>query len=345
MIIKNLNDFELSRVILHNVNKKDNIKILSDLPIDIDDSLDKLIKIHIFNSINDEKRRLAKFNASHSNIKLACMQCLNNTVDDFIDGSKVIADALYDKMQARIKPASLLIAKYIYLNKQYIGFLKLDYTQNLALKEEEINGKIRLSIQQVGNGIPNSRHKLQKAFFFKERESGEDFDIIVVDNEADYKDTSIADFFLHNFLNATLFRNNKDNTVNFLKITQKFAAEVYNDADKMYDFTEHMHSLLKTQKNINIHQISEALFSEDSELKSKFVNYFNESGYDTDFTVDKDYVNKRLAKKKYVSSSGITLKIPTALADNNEKFEYKKNEDDTYDIIIKGEKYIIKYEK
>lgn len=306
MIVDSMDNIALNYVIFHNINKKEEELELSDLTSVIDDDLNKLVKTHIFNSIRNEKRRYANFNAPHGDIKEACIKCLNNE-NDFIEGSKLIAELLYERARKDLKAASILVSNYSYNGTNYLAFLKLDYIQNLMANKEKVDDKIRITVSKVGTGIPGITHKLQKAFFFQinniqedEDDNNNDFDIIVIDNEADYNDNDIADFFIKSFLKANLIRNNKDNTIKFMKIAQKFSKKYYknnDDVDKLNDFNDRIYTILNDQNIIDINSLANDLFVNNEQLKLEFINTFNNANCEMYFEIDKNYVNENLKKK------------------------------------------------
>lgn len=319
---------------------------LSDFLLDNNDISNEIITEHIENSINDEKRRYAKFRGNSNTIENYCVTLSSDkdNVTNFIDISKEIAERLYTIMSdKRISPAYLLVCEFEYKDLNYIGILKLDFSPNYKSTKEVLeNGLIKLGIKHDNNGIPNGKQKLQKSVFYnpelglKEDNSSEvEFNLILLDRQ-DKGDDS-ASFFKNDFLDCTLAITEKENTSGFYEHTKNLIKSTYkNDVNKQIEYIDYIEKKLRIEDNISISEIANHIFENDNELINNYIETINKYKVDLEFKVY-DNLNVIIppGKRTLNTDLGISINFPSDMNIVDNEYVHKAS-DGKYNIIIKN---------
>jgi hypothetical protein len=341
MDMRNLNNLIIKKAILHILNNKDENIVLNDFELDLIPQIENIFKKHIQNSINDEGTRIAKFKNETNAVRQHCQNILDDSDSNFVSSSQEIARHLFDAMQEHqnISPANFVVCLYSTDIGNFIALLKMDFSEIIETEVKIIEGKTKISVLVKGSGLPNEKQKLQKCVFFKPYIPENEYDLILLDKQAikAKKDDLIANFFTNNFLHCELAKTNRDITRGFKTQTEKFIENKFaNDIEKIEELKNLLVSTLKAADSIDINSFAESSFGYDNNLKQEYMTLISEKLGDFNFEVDKDWVKTNLRKKKYKTNTGIEINVDVDTAQNPDKFAIKRNDDNTFDIIIKN---------
>ncbi len=353
MYIKNEEDIIINNAIMHILNNKENIKILSDMVMHLSDKTIRLLRRHILNSLNSDNVRLAKFEGDVNVVQSHCQKLIDNE-ECFITSSIEIANYLYDAMSGKnIKPAYLVVCKMTHQNNHNIALLKLDFNENLTSKIIEIDGKKRVDIVAHGTGIPNSKQKLQKCVFYKKYEADSEYDIILLDRQASkYKDEAeVADYFAKKFLHCRLAITDRENTRNFSTYAALFIDDNFkDDLEKNNELKEKVISILKADEKINLASFADTTFGDNEEMKERFIEFMRRKTIDMEFDIDQNWVLERIKRRKITTDVGIIIFLNETESEEkskNENFDitYPYKDKSRANILIKNVRYTDKYIK
>jgi len=342
--LKNVDDIRILKAVVHILNNKENDVVLNDFEIELDEAIIKLLSTHILKSINEDLRRLAKFDLERNIVKETCQEIIEDETR-FIGNSKTIAQYLYAAMKSNsnVSSANFVVCLCENEGNRFISLLKMDFNENFQTNVEYINEKVKISIVSIGMGIPSEKQKLQKCAFVKSYDESDEYDIILLDRQAikSKKDNLVSDFFAISFLHCRLARTDADNTREFKNITQKFIYEnLSENPQKTSELQQLLISTLQTGENINIISFAEQAFGFDEKLLEDFKAIVSEKIGDHNFNVDKPTADRLTRKKTYTTDTGFKITTSVETSEQNDKFEIKEHEDDPciVDIVIKNVK-------
>ncbi|MGJ0847537.1 nucleoid-associated protein [Tissierella praeacuta] len=343
-MLRNIKETRILKAIVHILDNEEDIKIFNDFELEMGEKINTLLTTHIIKSINEDLRRLAKFESEKNIVKEACQEII---ADDhkFINNSKIIASYLYDSMKSRpnISPANFVICLCITEGTKFISLLKMDFNENFQTKVEDIEGKIKISIISTGMGIPSKNQKIQKCAFIKSYDETSEYDIILLDKQAikSKKDNLVSDFFAISFLHCKLARTDSDNTRDFKTITQKFIYSNFSDnPQKTSELQQLLVSTLQTGESVNVVSFAEQAFGNDARLLEDYKNIISSKIGDHTFDIDEETVNKTTRNRTYTTDTGFKITSKVEATEEDDKFEIKQHEEDpnVVDIIIKNVK-------
>jgi hypothetical protein len=341
MDMRNLNNLNINKVILHILNSKEDKVFLNDFELDLLPQLNDLFRKHIKNSINDESTRIAKFQNEINVVREHSQRILDNPEKNFIPSSKEIAKYLYESMKSNpnISSANFVVCLYSTDEGTFIALLKMDFSEIIETEVQTVGDKTKINVLVKGAGIPNDKQRLQKCVFYKNYNAADDYDIILLDKQAlkSNKHDLIAEFFVSNFLHCELAKTSRDATRNFKAQTERFIARNFSDdVEKQDELRNLLVSTLKTSDNVNVISFAETAFGNNDALKDKYKELISEKIGDFTFEIDKNWVRDNIKRKKYKTNTGVEINIDVETSSNPDKFRIIKNDDETYDITIKN---------
>ncbi len=208
-----ISDIQLDQAIVHIVDPgQPNGYILSEraLPLAANPSLVEYFIGHVRNSLRDPTASAARFaTLSPGGAAQICAGLLAGQ-QDLVDGSRQLADRLYQIIakDKRIKGGSLAVCLYhsddYPTTPAFLALLKIDPGQAYRPRiEKDASGKLLVNFEIESNVMPSAREKLQKCAFIQPLDPRPEYDMILLDRQARPDEAlQVARFFKETFLEA-----------------------------------------------------------------------------------------------------------------------------------------------
>ncbi|AUM88274.1 nucleoid-associated protein [Clostridium botulinum] len=333
----------IERAIIHTIKNDGKIEVKTyDNELDVSNNKNRnFIVNHIQRSLKSEGRKIAKFLDKKDNIISQEYNLLKKNQDNFIQVSKEITEKLGEAMLGTNGSSTyLLITIFTKDNIESLGILKLDFVENIELKEVvSVNGKMEMDLIFKDTGVPNPKQKLEKGAFISSTNlvnEDKDYDLVLLDKNK----PSGTDYFKIKFLNCELVNQPKDNLINLFKTVNLYIEKVYeNDPKITLEKNRLFRDYINSNHEIDVIQISN-LINDDELKKEEFIDLCVDNKMDFEFEKDKDYFNRKFNQARYETDTGIIVEGSTSAMDDKEKIDVTKHEDGSYDMVIKNLKKI-----
>lgn len=90
---------------------------------------------------------------------------------------------------------------------------------------------------------------------------------------------------------------------------------------------------LKEKNNIDIKEFADRFLQDDK--KESFIELMEEKEIES-FNIDKDWVNKKVKKRKIKTDNGFSIDGNITDFEDTMKYSIRKNENGTFDIVVKN---------
>lgn len=335
-----INDINIQEAVIHILDSNGGEPVLNEYSLELNEDIHKFIYRHIEKCFNDEELKYAKFNPERNIVKEVVQDYLNAIDSDLISLSKELAKQLFIIMKGNtnIPSCDLLITSLLTDKGPMIGILKMDYVKNFTHQIDFIDNKIGIDIIPQEAGLPASSQRIQKAAFIKPIREEDIYNLMVIDKQKKSKDEDEygANYFISNFLGCNIVTNERDMTKTFLKATENWTRNnLAEDADKAEKVRTTIKAKLKEEESINIEELSKELFKEEPAIKEDFSNFVKNQGLREEVEIDKQWVEKKLKRKRLKIDKDIDLYINEEAYDDNTRFEIQRNGDGSINMIIK----------
>ena len=120
----------------------------------------------------------------------------------------------------------------------------------------------------------------------------------------------------------------------YLKLLQKTNA-ISDDMKKAEDIRSMLNYTLKEKEEINVEEFVQNNII-DQDLKESFKEHMEDKGLTENFSVDKKWVEKKLKKRSIKTDTGFDIKGNLSDFEDAMKYSVRKNENGTFDIVIKN---------
>ncbi|MDO5039161.1 nucleoid-associated protein [Clostridium sp.] len=340
-----INDININEAVIHILDSNGGEPILNEYSLDLNEDIYKFIFKHIEKCFKDEELKYAKFNEGRSIVKEVTQDFLNGIDNDLISLSKELARQMFAIMNGNtnIPSCDLIIASVVTDKGPMIAILKMDYIKNFTHKVDFIDNKIGIGIVPQAAGLPGSSQKIQKAAFIKPIREDDKYNLMVLDKQKKSKneDEYGANYFINNFLGCSIITNERDMTKTFLKATETWTREKFQeDADRAERVRSTVKNKLKEEEIINIDNLSDELFNNESTMKNEFSSFVKSQGIEN-VEVDKTWVEKKLKRVRLKIDKEIDLYIDEEVYNDQDKFEIVRNGDGSINMVIKRVKNYI----
>lgn len=335
-----INDININEAIIHILDSNVDEPVLNEYSIDLDEDIYKFLYKHIEKCFKDDELKYAKFNPERNIVKEVVQDYLNGIDNDLINLSKELASQLFIIMKGNINiPVGDLIVVSLTTDQgPMIGILKMDYVKNFTHEVQFVNNKIGIGIVPQNAGLPGSGQKIQKAAFIKPIREEDTYNLMILDKQKSSKDDEYgANYFISNFLGASIVTNERDMTKTFVKAAENWTRKnVTEDAGKAEEIRTAIKTKLKEEDTINIDEFSKELFNKDNQAEEDFKNYIKEQGLNSEVLVDKTWVEKKLKRVRLNIDKEIDLYINEETYHDSSKFEVIRNGDGSINLVIKN---------
>ncbi|MDV4152391.1 nucleoid-associated protein [Clostridium sp. AL.422] len=340
-----INDINIQEAVIHIVDSNGEEPILNEYNLELSEDTYKFLHRHIEKCFKDEELKYAVFNPERNIVKEVVQDYLNGIDNNLIGLSQELARQLFIIIKANINIPScdLIIVSLITDQGPMIGILKMDYVKNFTHQVEFKENKIGIDIVPQSAGLPASSQRIQKAAFIKPIRENQRFDLMVIDKQKKSKEEEEygANYFISNFLGCSIISSERDMTKTFLKAAENWTrSNIVEDADKAERIRTTVKAKLKDEEKINIDELSNELFKEDTNKKEDFAKFVKSHGLEEEVAIDKQWVEKKLKRVRLKIDKDIDLYINEEAYHDDTRFEIHRNGDGSINMIIK---HVINY--
>lgn len=335
-----INDINVNEAIIHILDSSGAEPILNEYELQLNDDTYKFIFKHIEKCLKDEELKYAVFNSERNIVREIVQDYLNGIDKDLINLSKELARQLFTiiKGNAGIPSCDLIVSTIETNQGPMIAILKMDYVKNFTHEVNFVDNKIGIGIIPQSAGLPANSQRIQKAAFIKPFRENDIYNLMVLDKQKRGKeeDEYGTNYFINNFLGCTIITNKRDMTKTFLKATESWTRKnLSNDAARAEEVRRAVKSKLQEDDVVNIEEISEKLFKEDSTKREDFSSFIKNQGVESEVKVDKVWVEKKLKRVRLNIDKEIDVYINQEVYNDDKRFEIQRNGDGSINMIIK----------
>lgn len=335
-----ISEININEAVIHILDSNGEEPILNEYSLELDEDIYIFLYKHLEKCFKDEELKYGKFNPERNIVKEMTQDYLNGENNDLVNISKELARQLFLIMKGNVNIPSgdLLIVSLTTDQGPMIGILKMDYVKNFTHEVQFLDNKIGIGIVPQVAGLPGSGQKIQKAAFIKPIREEDGHNVMVLDKQKSNKEDEYgANYFINNFLGASIITNERDMTKTFVKAAENWTRKnVTEDAGKAEEIRTAIKAKLKEEDTINIDDFSEELFKEHPQIKEDFSSYIKQQGLNEEVAIDKTWVEKKMKRVRLNIDKQIDLYINEDTYNDSSKFEVQRNGDGTINLVVKN---------
>jgi hypothetical protein len=325
----------IHKFIVHVLDKNSDMPILNDFEGKVNQEVDKFLQKTIKRVVKDDDLRKAVFENYNENVIKNCCEQIIYDENTFLENSKEIASFLFDvmKINAELESCDLAICLYTVKDEKNVAILKLDYKKLYTHSIEFIDEKF--NIQMIANeiGIPEAQRQKQCAIIGASGINDE-YHLRLLDKDAEKSETESK--FISEFLNAKKVDDDKYKTKVFKNSAENWITNALsNDIKKAEDVRSILNYTLKEKNEVDINDFIESSINDDY-LKESFKEHMEDKGLDEGFSIDKNWVEKKLKKRNIKTDNGFDIKGNLSDFEDPMKYSVRQNQDGSIDIVIKN---------
>jgi hypothetical protein len=335
--LRNIDEIIINKVFIGALDKENNALVLSETEMELNEETYEYFEKHILRCIRDDEAKPGKFEGNVNIVRELCKEIFEDQ-ESLITNSKKLAQFLYKCMGNDDKELSGDFAVCLCDSQQglFLALLKLNYSNSYShfVKQDESAVTIDIGINKTG--LPSIGQKLSRAVFVRNSNNPEEeYDFLVFDKQQE-------GYFCQAFLRVSPVRDRRENTRIIQKTSEEFARRAFKDnAQEAEGFRKKLSETLMQEDKLNVETLTENLIpsvEKRAEYKAALVS---EGISEADVSIDKEWAEKKLKKKRLKVDKSIELYIDDEVYNDKDKFQIKRNGDGTIDIILKNVKNYI----
>ena len=325
----------IHKSIVHVLDKNSDSPILNDYECRNSLEVDKFFQKIINRVSKDDDLRKAEFNDYNNNIVKNCCEQIIYDEDTFLQNSKEIAAYLFEimKQSEEMDSCDLAICLYSVKDEKNVAIMRLEYKKLYTHSIEFVEDKFNIQIVSNEIGIPETGRPKQCALVGLSGINDEyHFKLLDKDAEKEQLETK----FVTAFLNAKKIEDDKYKTKVFKTTAENWITNaISDDMKKAEDIRSMLNYTLKEKEEINVEEFVQNNII-DKDLKESFKEHMEDKGLTENFSVDKKWVEKKLKKRSIKTDNGFDIKANLLDFEDPMKYSVRKNENGTFDIVIKN---------
>ena len=325
----------IHKSIVHVLDKNSDSPILNDYECRNSLEVDKFFQKIINRVSKDDDLRKAEFNDYNNNIVKNCCEQIIYDEDTFLQNSKEIAAYLFEimKQSEEMDSCDLAICLYSVKDEKNVAIMRLEYKKLYTHSIEFVEDKFNIQIVSNEIGIPETGRPKQCALVGLSGINDEyHFKLLDKDAEKEQLETK----FVTAFLNAKKIEDDKYKTKVFKTTAENWITNaISDDMKKAEDIRSMLNYTLKEKEEINVEEFVQNNII-DKDLKESFKEHMEDKGLSENFSVDKKWVEKKLKKRSIKTDNGFDIKANLSDFEDPMKYSVRKNENGTFDIVIKN---------
>ena len=328
----------IHKFIIHVLDKNSEVPILNDFEGKVSQEVDKFFQKVIKRVTKDDDLRKGVFKNYNDNIVKNCCEQMIYDESTFLENSKEIAAYLFDvmKINAELESCDLAICLYTVKDEKNVAILKLDYKRLYTHSIEFIDDKFNIQMVPHEIGIPETQRQKQCAIVGLSGINDE-YHLRLLDKDAEKEEYESK--FINEFLNAEKIVDDKHRTKIFKNSAETWITNALtNDIKQAEDIRSILNYTLKEKDEIDIHSFVEKSIQSD-DLKESFKEHMVDKGLDENFSIDKNWVEKKLKKRSIKTDTGFDVKGNLIDFEDPMKYSVRQNPDGSIDITIKNVKF------
>ena len=325
----------IHKSIVHVLDKNSDSPILNDYECRNSLEVDKFFQKIINRVSKDDDLRKAEFNDYNNNIVKNCCEQIIYDEDTFLQNSKEIAAYLFEimKQSEEMDSCDLAICLYSVKDEKNVAIMRLEYKKLYTHSIEFVEDKFNIQIVSNEIGIPETGRPKQCALVGLSGINDE-YHFKLLDKDAEKE--QIETKFVTDFLNAKKVEDDKYKTKVFKTTAENWITNaISDDMKKAEDIRSMLNYTLKEKEEINVEEFVQNNII-DKDLKESFKEHMEDKGLTENFSVDKKWVEKKLKKRSIKTDTGFDIKGNLSDFEDAMKYSVRKNENGTFDIVIKN---------
>ncbi|MBH0311951.1 nucleoid-associated protein [Alcaligenes faecalis] len=323
----------IHKLIVHVLDKNSDVPILNDFEGKVNQEVDGFFQKVIKRASKDDDVRKAVFKEYNDNIIKNCCEQIIYNEDTFLDNSKEIASYLFEimKVNSELESCDLAICLYTNKDEKNVAILKLDYKKlyNHSILIDD-NDKFDIQFKSNDIGIVESQRPKQCAFVGASGLNDE-YHLKVLDKISEKE--GIETKFTTQFLNIEKIMDDKYMTKAFKRSVENWITNSITDVKAAESVRSGLNYALKEKTNIDIKEFADTYLQDDK--KESFIELMEEKLID-DFNIDKDWVEKKVKKRKIKTDNGFSIDANITDFEDPMKYSIRNNENGTFDIVVKN---------
>ena len=320
----------IHKSIVHVLDKNSDSPILNDYECRNSLEVDKFFQKIINRVSKDDDLRKAEFNDYNNNIVKNCCEQIIYDEDTFLQNSKEIAAYLFEimKQSEEMDSCDLAICLYSVKDEKNVAIMRLEYKKLYTHSIEFVEDKFNIQIVSNEIGIPETGRPKQCALVGLSGINDEyHFKLLDKDAEKEQLETK----FVTAFLNAKKIEDDKYKTKVFKTTAENWITNaISDDMKKAEDIRSMLNYTLKEKEEINVEEFVQNNII-DKDLKESFKEHMEDKGLTENFSVE-----KKLKKRSIKTDNGFDIKANLSDFEDPMKYSVRKNENGTFDIVIKN---------
>ena len=325
----------IHKSIVHVLDKNNDSPILNDYECRVSLEVDKFFQKIINKVSKDDDLRKAEFNDYNQNVVKNCCEQILYDEDTFLQNSKEIAAYLFDIMKSseEIDSCDLAVCLYSVKDEKKVAIIMLEYKKSYTHSIEFIEDKFNIQIVSNEIGIPETGRQKQCALVGISGINDE-YHLKLLDKDAEKEQLETK--FVCEFLNAKKIEDDKYKTKVFKTTAENWITNaISDDIKKAEDIRGMLNYTLKEKAEIDLEEFVQNTIL-DQELKESFKECMEDKGLNDNFSIDKKWVEKKLKKRSIKTDNGFDIKGNLSDFEDPMKYSVRKNENGTFDIVIKN---------
>lgn len=331
-------DVAITKTIVHVIDGNGDEPLLGTSELDLDEETYMYLHNHIHKALNSDGNARGEFLINTSPVYTECIGMMGE--GDFVAGSANIANHLFKVVKNTLGAASgdIVVLELVVEGKKGLGILFMEYKTSFAhdIKFEESMFKVELKPQTIS--LPPKGQRLGKFAFFGESTSHESpYELIMMERTSLDENGEKIEFFISDFLQATVVLDYSDVTKLFRNQTERWLRKnMKEDIGKAIDVRLELDEQYVSNAEIDIQETVNNVI-ESIEEREKFMMMLEKAGVDTDkpFEVDKKWVDRKFKMKNLKTDTGFTIKGEFDIFEDASRFEVQYNGDGTVNYLIK----------
>ncbi len=327
----------INKFIIHVLDKNSDFPVLNDVENTVSIETEAFYQKVIRRILRDEDLRKATFDDYENNEIRVCCDHIMYDEKSFVISSQGIARFMFDSMKinAELDSCDLAIVLFTHKDQKGVAIIKLDYKKLYSHEIVYDDENKVVSINMITNeiGIQDSQ-KIIHAALVSPSGVNDEWHLSVLDKKAEKEETDSG--FVTEFIKCSKIRDEKYLTKIFKNTTDNWITNAYgNNVKEAEDIRSALNFNLKETNEINLDKfIDESILDEDR--KKSYKELMEEKEMNTEFTIDKTWVEKKLKRRSIKTSSGFDIKGLLEDFEDPMKYSLRQNQDGTVDITIKN---------
>jgi len=335
--LRNIDEIIINKVYISALDKENNALLLSEAELELNEETYEYFEKHILRCIRDDEAKPGRFEGEVNIVKELSKEIFEEE-DSFIPNSKKLAQFLFKCMGNDDKEPSGDFAVCHCDSQQglFLALLKLNYSNSYTHFVKQGDHSVIIDIGTNKTGLPGMGQKLSRAAFIKKPISQqEEYDFLIYDKQQE-------GYFCQAFIKISPVRDRRENTRIIQKTSENFARRAFKDnAQEAEGFRKKLTETLMQEDRLNVETLTENLIPSPERRAEYKAALVNEGISETDVSIDREWAEKKLKRKRLKVDKSIELYIDDEAYNDKDKFQIKRNGDGTIDIILKNVKNYI----